>query len=101
MVLLETCLHNQIPTLDGHQGWDFFVIDFFVIKDSTEKRPSACCNTVRVHAKPRKRTTTSETPPMPRVGDKETIPRSKSYLRLTPVHNEGNETDLQRTRTTL
>ncbi len=101
MVLLETCLHNQIPTLDGHQGWDFFVIDFFVIKDSTEKRPSACCNTVRVHAKPRKRTTTSETPPMPRVGDKVTIPRSKSVLEINHVHYGGDEVDLQLPGTNL
>jgi hypothetical protein len=45
-------------------------------------------------AKLRKKTASPERPPMPRIGDKVTMPRSKSVLEINHVSRDGNEVDL-------
>src|SRR5437763_2367039 len=52
-------------------------------------------------AKPRKKPAAPEPPPMPRVGDKVTIPRSESVLEVTSVSRDGNEVNLQLPGTNL
>ena len=56
-------------------------------------------------AKPRKKPTaqpaTAEPPPMPLIGDKVTMPRSKSVLEINHVSRDGNEVDLLLPGTTL
>jgi hypothetical protein len=52
-------------------------------------------------AEPRKNAAASEPPPMPRIGDKVTMPRSKSVLEINHVSRDGNEVDLQLPGTNL
>ena len=51
--------------------------------------------------KPRKKPAAPELPPMPRVGDKVTIPRSESVLEVTSVSRNGDEVNLQLPGTNL
>jgi hypothetical protein len=52
-------------------------------------------------AKPRKRTAGLEPPPMPKIGDKVTMPRSESVLEVTSVSRDGDEVNLQLAGTNL
>jgi hypothetical protein len=52
-------------------------------------------------AKPRKKTAAPEPPPMPRLGDKVTIPHAVSVLEVTHVSRDGDEVNLQRPGTNL
>jgi hypothetical protein len=52
-------------------------------------------------AKPRKKNAAPEPPPMPRVGDKVTIPHAVSVLEVTHVSRDGDEVNLQRPGTNL
>jgi hypothetical protein len=56
-------------------------------------------------AKPRKKPTAQpaapEPAPMPRIGDKVTMPRSKSVLEVNHVSRDGDEVDLQLPGTNL
>ena len=56
-------------------------------------------------AKPRKKSTAQpaapEPTPMPLIGDKVTMPRSKSVLEVNHVSRDGNEVDLQLPGTNL
>jgi hypothetical protein len=52
-------------------------------------------------AKPRKKATPSDTPLVPQVGDKVTIPHTTSVLEISKVHYGGDEVDLQRPGTNL
>ena len=52
-------------------------------------------------AKPRKKTADVEPPPMPKIGDKVTIPRSESVLEVTSVSRDGDEVNLQLPGTNL
>jgi hypothetical protein len=56
-------------------------------------------------AKPSKKPTAqpaaAEPPPMPLIGDKVTMPRSKSVLEINHVSRDGNEVDLQLPGTNL
>jgi hypothetical protein len=51
--------------------------------------------------KPRKKPAAPELPPMPKVGDKVTIPRSESVLEVTSVSRDGDEVNLQLPGTNL
>ena len=51
--------------------------------------------------KPRKKTADVEPPPMPKIGDKVTIPRSESVLEVTSVSRDGDEVNLQLPGTNL
>src|SRR5437016_7667282 len=52
-------------------------------------------------AKPRKKTADLEPPPMPKIGDKVTMPRSESVLEVTHVSHDGDEVNLQLPGTNL
>jgi hypothetical protein len=52
-------------------------------------------------AKTRKKNAAPEPPPMPRVGDKVTIPHAVSVLEVTHVSRDGDEVNLQRPGTNL
>jgi len=52
-------------------------------------------------AKPRKKAAAPEPQPMPRVGDKVTIPSAKSVLEVTHVSHDGDEVNLQLPGTNL
>jgi len=52
-------------------------------------------------AKPRKKTADLKPPPMAKIGDKVTIPRSESVLEVTSVSRDGDEVDLQLPGTNL
>lgn len=52
-------------------------------------------------AKPRKTTAAPEPPPMPKIGDKVTMPRSESILEVTSVSRDGDEVNLQLPGTNL
>ena len=52
-------------------------------------------------AKPRKNAAAPEPPPMPRIGDKVTIPHTKSVLEVTHVSRDGDEVTLQLPGTNL
>ncbi len=52
-------------------------------------------------ANPRKKGDAAEAPIEPNVGDKVTIPRSKSVLEINHVHHGGDEVDLQLPGTNL
>src|SRR5207248_10392649 len=52
-------------------------------------------------AKPRKKPAAPQPPPMPRIGDKVTMPRSKSVLEVNHVSRDGDEVDLQLPGTNL
>jgi hypothetical protein len=52
-------------------------------------------------AKPRNKVAAPESPPMPRVGDKVTIPSAKSILEITHVGHDGDEVNLQLPETNL
>jgi hypothetical protein len=51
--------------------------------------------------KPRKKPAAPEPPPMPRVGEKVTIPHAVSVLEVTHVSRDGDEVNLQRPGTNL
>ena len=51
--------------------------------------------------KTRKKTAAIEPPPMPKIGDKVTMPRSESVLEVTSVSRDGDEVNLQLQRTNL
>lgn len=52
-------------------------------------------------AKTRKRTAAIEPPPIPKIGDKVTMPRSESVLEVTSVSRDGDEVNLQLPGTNL
>jgi hypothetical protein len=52
-------------------------------------------------AKPRKKADAAEAPIEPHIGDKVTVPRSKSVLEINHVHHGGDEVDLQLPGTNL
>jgi hypothetical protein len=52
-------------------------------------------------AKPRKTTAALEPPPMPKIGDRVTMPRSDSVLEVTSVSRDGDEVNLQLPGTNL
>ena len=52
-------------------------------------------------AKPPKKPAAPEPPPMPRIGDKVTIPSAKSVLEITHVSHDGDEVNLQLPGTNL
>jgi hypothetical protein len=52
-------------------------------------------------AKLREKTADLEPPPMPKIGDKVTMPRSESVLEVTSVSRDGNEVNLQLPGTNL
>ena len=54
-----------------------------------------------IMAKPRKTTAAPEPPPMPKIGDKVTMPRSESVLEVTSVSRDGDEVNLQLPGTNL
>src|ERR1700758_2662524 len=53
------------------------------------------------HKKPTAQPAAPEPPPMPLIGDKVTMPRSKSVLEINHVSRDGNEVDLQLPGTNL
>lgn len=52
-------------------------------------------------AKTRKKTAAIEPPPMPKIGDKVTMPHSESVLEVTSVSRDGDEVNLQLPGTNL